>query len=208
MAYTIVSSQFQPFNYDQYMQPLAQATQAQQDVENQYSTMQQQSAIAHNYVNAQDSPVAYGLYNDYNNKLQSSMEDLMQNGLNPSSRQALLQVKQDFNNNIVPIEQAVQAKLNNVNTYNTMVKSDPSLLMSENPANISVDEYLKNPSLSVNTVSGNQLTSKISAIAASYKAAHPQDIQFNSALNGQDYLFHQCFIKRASLIIRKKWFCW
>lgn len=186
MAYTIVSSQFQPFNYDQYMQPLTQATQAQQDVENQYSTLQQQSTAAHAYVNPNDSPIAYGMYNDYNTQLQNSMNDVMQNGLNPSSRQALMQVKQQFNNNIVPIEQAVQTKLNNINTYNSMVRSDPSLLLSQNPSNVSVDAYLKNPNMSIDSISGNQLTSKISAIASAYAKAH-QNVAFNPVLNGQQY---------------------
>ena len=186
MAYLALNSQFQPFSYSQYMQPVAEATQAQSAVEDKFSDMQNQAQSAKAYLNEQTDPTAYKMYNDYYNQLSSNISNLTDNGLNPNTKQSLLQTRESFNNSILPIELAVSKKQKDVQQQADMYAKDPTMIY-QRPANtISVDEYLKDPNLTANGISGNQLTAR-SAQLSSQLAKLANQPQYKSILGGQFY---------------------
>ena len=55
--YLVINSQFKPFSYAEMLQPLAQATEAHQSLEDQYSDLSTKSNIWEELANEQDGPI-------------------------------------------------------------------------------------------------------------------------------------------------------
>lgn len=180
----VLNSQFQPFSYEQYLQPVEQATQAQQGLEDEYNQLQQQGALASAYLNKDRDANSYKTFNDYNDQLTQGVNTLLSQGLNPNSSQQLSALRQNFMKNVLPIENAIQAKKTMIQNAMQADQKDNSILRQRPIQDISIDEFVNNPDMNVGSVSGNQLTAKTAALM-SQLAKSKQNISYNPIMNGQ-----------------------
>ena len=92
----VVGSKFSPFTYQELLQPALMATQAHQDLENQYSELATKANIWEKLANEQTDSYAYKMYKEYSDDLEKQANQLATEGLSPKSRSGLLQMKERY----------------------------------------------------------------------------------------------------------------
>ena len=110
MAYIVIDSKFKPFNYDELVKPVQEATEAHIALEDKYSTMAEQANVWENIIDKNLDPVLYDQYKQYADALDASAEQLAREGLTPGSRKSLMEMRKRFSKDIVPIDTAYKRK--------------------------------------------------------------------------------------------------
>ena len=142
-----ISSQFRPMTYDELSKPLIQATEAQMALEDQYSAMQTEAAKWQQLANEQTDQRAYAQLKAYSDDLSAQADALLKQGLSPSTRAAMLDMKRRYSKDVTPIEQAYNKREALVNEQRKASLSNPSLLFERDASKISLDDFLLNPQL-------------------------------------------------------------
>ena len=101
----VVNSRFQPFTYQELLQPALRMTQAHQDIENALGELSANASVWEKLANEQTDKDVYDMYKAYADDLNRSVEDLTKYGLNASSRRDLLNLRSRYRKEITPIEQ-------------------------------------------------------------------------------------------------------
>ena len=102
----VVNSKFQPFSFDRYLQPYQIYGQNYKEIEEQYTDLSTKAGIWDKLANKQTDPKAYRMYKTYSDELKDKASKLAREGLNASSRQGLLNMRNRYSQDIVPIEKA------------------------------------------------------------------------------------------------------
>ena len=110
MAYIVIDSKFKPFNYDELVKPVQEATEAHIALEDKYSTMAEQANVWENIIDKNLDPVLYDQYKQYADALDASAEQLAKEGLTPGSRKSLMEMRKRYSKDIVPIDTAYKRK--------------------------------------------------------------------------------------------------
>lgn len=187
--YTLtVNSQFDPFSYQELLQPALMATQAHRELEDQYAELSTKAGVWENLANKQTDPYAYNMYKTYANDLEAQAAQLAREGLNPTSRKSLIGMKSRYSKEIVPIEQAYTARQKQAEEQQKALLQDPTLMLSRRAATTSLDDYIKNPQLAYESYSGKLLTSQAAAAASALSKEmqeHPR--KWRNILEGRYY---------------------
>ena len=168
----VVNSQFQPFSYQEMLAPVLQATQAQQDIENQYSMLDSDAnTIQQRALTDSDSEWAKR-YNAYTKQLEDSAADLAANGLTPSSRSTLLKLKRDYSSNVNPALMAIQRQAEIARTQQAKNGEGVRMVYGEMP---SIDQLIADPNLDRVSYSGKDIEASAATSAAAASARHVID---------------------------------
>lgn len=165
----VINSQFQPFSYQEMLSPVLMATQAHQDLENQYADLTTKANIWDKMANEQQDPKAYGIYKSYATALQNQANDLNENGLNINSRNALMQMKARYSKDITPIENAYTQRQKQAQIQQQAMLQDPTTMFSRLASATSLDKYMDNPNLDFQNYSGKLLTAQVAQAASNIK---------------------------------------
>lgn len=184
----VVGSKFNPFSYQELLQPALMATQAHQELENQYGELATKANIWDKLANEQTDSKAYNLYKTFSDELKDKANKLAKEGLNASSRQELLNMRSRYSQNIVPIEQAYNKRSKLAEEQRKLKSANPSLMFDRDFSSISLNELLDNPELSYTPVSGEDLykKGKEAAISSSSRL-----LEMMPALQGQYWKIRQ-----------------
>lgn len=184
----VVNSTFQPFSFERYLQPLQIYGQSYKELENQYAALSEQSALLASQANAQTDPNAYNTYKKYSDDLAAKADALIKSGLNTNSRSSLLNLRSRYNKEITPINQAITKRAKDAEVQQQARLNNSSLMFSRDASTTSLDDYLTNPQLQYNAISGNDLTAQVAA-ASSALAKEIQDSpdKMKSILGGDYY---------------------
>lgn len=178
-----ISSQFRPMTYDELSKPLIQATEAQMALEDQYSAMQTEAAKWQQLANEQTDHRAYAQLKAYSDDLSAQADALLKQGLSPSTRAAMLDMKRRYSKDVTPIEQAYNKREALVNEQRKASLSNPSLLFERDASKISLDDFLLNPQLDYGKAySGEEITKQV-AQAVSSVAAGMKSIAMGQSLD-------------------------
>ncbi len=160
----IVGSKFSPFTYQELLQPALLATQAHQELENQYADLATKANVWEGLANEQTDPYAYNMYKKYSDDLKSQADILATQGLTLSSRKALAQMKSRYSSEITPIEQAFNAR-KAANEYRNTIRSKDATAIFRTPKYMSLDYFLKGNDADNTYISGKDVMSRIAAKA-------------------------------------------
>lgn len=163
----VVNSKFSPFTYQELLQPALLATQAHQELENQYADLATKANVWEGLANEQTDPEVYNMYKKYSDDLQKQAELLASQGLTPSSRKALTQMKSRYSSEIIPIENAYKTRQSQAEQQQQALLKDPTLMFSRRASTTSLSDYMRNPQLSYEIVSGADLSNRVAAQASS-----------------------------------------
>lgn len=148
MARVIINStEFNPFSFEEMLKPMAmygQEYRAQQDA---LSELAIKSSIWEGMANEQTDPYAYKTYKEYADDLEMQAAQLAREGLSLTSRQNMLQMKQRFNKEIVPIETAYKRREELAAEQRKALAQNPTLRYQRMAGTMSLDDFIKNPSL-------------------------------------------------------------
>lgn len=182
----IVSSTFNPYSLQELL-PIYQAnTQAQYQAEEAFSQLQmkadQWEKLANN---AQDADV-YSKYKSYSNQLKEAANDVLNNGINAASRRNLMNMRVQYASNIIPIEEAYNKRQQQAQVLWQARLQDPTLI-AQNPSELGLSYYMKNPSYTPQSYSGKLLTAQSAQAAqnlaktlSSYGKGEPIDSYTNT----------------------------
>lgn len=172
--YLQLNTRFNPFTYDEMVKPLLYYKQAYDATEAAYSDLatraEQWKAIAE----SDDSPMAKAMYQNYSNDLSSVVSDFS-SGMTASNRSALLDMRRRYSREIQPIEIAFKRRAQLDDEQRKAMASDPTMLYQRRASEMSLDDFIKNPSLDYGQgYSGAMLTKQV-AQAASGMAKEARD---------------------------------
>lgn len=163
----ILDTKFKPFSYAEMLAPVAAATQAHQAIEEEYENLSAKASVWENMANEQSDPYAYKMYKTYANDLESRAEQLMRYGLNASSRKEMLDMRARYSKEIVPIETAYKKREALAAEQREAIAQNPTMLYQRMANTISLDDFIRNPSLDYGEqYSGALLTQQVATKAA------------------------------------------
>lgn len=176
MANIIITNgaRFKPFSYQEMLAPALMATQAHQELENQYGELAAKASVWEEMANEQTDPYAYKMYKTYANDLEEQAGQLAREGLNAASRRDMLNMRARYSKEITPIEQAYTARQKQAEEQQKALLQDPTLMLSRRAATTSLDDYIRNPQLAYEAYSGKLITAQ-AASAASALAKEMQE---------------------------------
>lgn len=170
----VIGSQFKPFSYSEMLQPVLMATQAHQELENQYGELATKASVWEEMANEQTDPYAYKMYKTYANDLEEQAGQLAREGLNAASRRDMLNMRARYSKEITPIEQAYTARQKQAEEQQRALLQDPTLMLGRRASTTSLDDYIRNPQLAYESYSGKLITAQ-AASAASALAKEMQE---------------------------------
>lgn len=170
----VINSQFKPFSYQEMLAPTLMATQAHQELENQYGELATKASVWEEMANEQTDPYAYKMYKTYANDLEEQAGQLAREGLNAASRRDMLNMRARYSKEITPIEQAYTARQKQAEQQQKALLQDPTLMLSRRASTTSLDDYIRNPQLAYESYSGKLITAQ-AASAASALAKEMQE---------------------------------
>ena len=182
----MISSSFNPYSLQELL-PIYQANaQAQYQAEEAFSQLQmkadQWEKLANN---AQDADV-YNTYKAYSNQLKAAADDILNNGINATSRRNLMNMRAQYASNIIPIEEAYNKRQQQAQVLWQARLQDPTLI-AQDPSELGLSYYMKNPTYTPQSYSGKLLTAQSAQAAqnlaktlSSYGKGEPIDSYTNT----------------------------
>lgn len=190
------TSQFRPFSYQEMLQPLAAYTQEYNAIEEGLGELGTKADVFKSLASQQNDPETYQAYMNYANELNSVANDLSNHGLNASSRRKLVDMKRRYSSDIIPIEQAFTRRKELTDEQRKARLQDDTLMYESEASTISLDDLIKDPSLSYKPVSGKNIRSAASqAAAAIAKEARKNPRAWRQILDGQ---YHEAKIQKGA----------
>ena len=181
----VVGSRFSPFTYEELIKPALMATQAHQEIEDQYADLTTKASVWEEMANEQTDYEAYQMYKKYSDDLKAQADILAKEGLTPGSRRAMLGMKDRYSKEITPIEQAYTTRQKYIDEQR---KGAADNIYSFDASTLSLDDLIKNPSLSYKTYSGNALTKQVREAAKNLaKDLKENPRKWTKILDGQYY---------------------
>lgn len=168
----VINSQFKPFSYQEMLAPVLMATQAHQELENQYGELSAKANVWEEMANEQTDPYAYKMYKTYANDLEKQAGQLAREGLNASSRRDMLNMRARYSKEITPIEAAYKRREELAAEQRKASLSNPTMFYQRNASAMSLDDFIKNPSIDYGErYSGALLAQQVGQMAANLKTA-------------------------------------
>lgn len=183
----VINSRFRPFSYQEMLAPVAQATEAHQSLEESFADLSSRSNIWENMLNEVQDPELYAQYKAYATELENQANVLATQGLNPTSRQAMLNLRSRYQKEITPIEQAFTTRREQAKMQLEASMRDPSLMFSRNAASTRLLDYVNNPELAYETISGNDVTQRVFTQASALSKELLEDRNSLRKVLGGDY---------------------
>lgn len=181
----VINSTFQPFSYERYLQPLQVYDTAYKEVENTLADLNTKASVWEEMANEQTDYEAYQMYKKYSDDLKAQADILAKEGLTPGSRRAMLGMKDRYSKEITPIEQAYTTRQKYIDEQR---KGAADNIYSFDASTLSLDDLIKNPSLSYKTYSGNVLTKQVREAAKNLaKDLKENPRKWTKILDGQYY---------------------
>ena len=137
--YITLNSQFKPFTYDELVKPLQDYGEAYKEVENEFSTLAQQTEAWKNIATQENNPEAYAMYKKYSDELNSVVEDFSK-GMTLQNRGKLMGLKSRYFSEIKPISDAHNAIKDAEKHRDALRSKHGNIVFLDN--NLSIDKYL------------------------------------------------------------------
>lgn len=160
------SNLFKPFSYAEMLQPVQMATLAHQEVENEYAELASKADVWEKLANEPAESYAYEMYKSYSDDLKTQAGILAREGLTPTSRQGMLNMKSKYSSDIIPIDQAYTRRRQLADDQRKLSAQDSTMIFEKDASTYSLEELIKNPELSYQSYSGATLTKQVGTAVA------------------------------------------
>lgn len=162
----VLDTKFKPFSYQEMLAPVMAATQAHQALEAEYGDLATKASVWERMANEQTDPEAYRMYKAYSEDLENMANQLARSGLDPKSRSNMLNMKSRYSSEILPIEAAYKRREELAAEQRKAIAANPTLMYQRYANQMSLDDFIKNPSLDYGAqYSGALLTQQVAQAA-------------------------------------------
>lgn len=165
----VLDTKFKPFSYAEMLAPVAAATQAHQALEEEYGNLSAKADVWEKMANEQPGSLVYEMYKGYSDDLRDRADTLLREGLNASSRKGMLDMRARYSKEIAPIEAAYKRREELAAEQRRAYAANPTLRYERYANAMSLDDFIKNPSIDYGrSYSGALLTQQVAQAAANY----------------------------------------
>ena len=155
----IIDAQFKPFSYDELSKPAREATQMHIAQEEAYAGIASETAKINL---TKDEREQY--LNPYYSQLNQAVNDLSSNGLTPNSRSSLMNLRNNYIQQVVPVQHAATNRANNRKLRAEMLAKDPTVRF-KNPEQ-SLDWWMQHgDTFDTDSISLTQLTNEANVLS-------------------------------------------
>lgn len=161
-------STFEPFSYDQLIQPVALAQEAHDRAQDSYDQLNlETNALARYITDNPEDGQAKSLYDNYMTKLNALQNNLWDNGVSAQTRRDLSAARSAYASDIARIQKAVTSRQERSKAYWDMRHQHPDLVMGTDPGTSGLDNYLNDDNYGANyyTYSGDQFMQEVATDA-------------------------------------------
>lgn len=199
----VTTSRFKPYSFKELLEPFALYREDYREQQDALADLDTKASIWENMINKEQDPELYAQYQDYANKLKAQADIIATEGLNPTSRQAMLNLRSRYSKDIVPIEQAFSTRKEQVKAQQQALIQNPSLMFSRIASNTKLLDYVNNPELGFETINGDQVTQRVfqQATALSKELIDGGKEELRKVLGGDyyEYVKQRGFTREAVL---------
>lgn len=199
----VTTSRFKPYSFKELLEPFALYREDYREQQDALTDLDTKASIWENMINKEQDPELYAQYQDYANKLKAQADIIATEGLNPTSRQAMLNLKSRYSKDIIPIEQAFSTRKEQVKAQQQALMQNPSLMFSRIASNTKLLDYVNNPELGFETINGDQVTQRVfqQATALSKELIDSGKEELRQVLGGDyyEYVKQRGFTREAVL---------
>ena len=199
----VTTSRFKPYSFKELLEPFALYREDYREQQDALTDLDTKASIWENMINKEQDPELYAQYQDYANKLKAQADIIATEGLNPTSRQAMLNLKSRYSKDIIPIEQAFSTRKEQVKAQQQALMQNPSLMFSRIASNTKLLDYVNNPELGFETINGDQVTQRVfqQATALSKELIDSGKEELEQVLGGDyyEYVKQRGFTREAVL---------
>lgn len=179
MARFIVTSgsHFQPFTYNELVEPLMQMTEAQNNAQEAYDHISMETNALENYIsqNPEDER-ARAMYDNYKSKLTALQNNLWNNGYSGQTARDLSAARAGYAGDITRLATAIKNRQDRSKEYWDLRHKNPDMVAGDDPGASGLDNYLDDDQYGQNyfNYSGDQFTKEV-ATDAQARAAELQN---------------------------------
>lgn len=159
--FVVNSAQFMPLSFDDYMKPLALLNEQHQKLDDAYLELYTKASTIEQMANEQTDPEAYRQYKAYADDLRSAIDTLDKNGLTPNSRRQMLLMARRYGDEVAPIQGAYTRRAADIEKQREALLKDQTIRFSRKAQDSSLMDYMKDPSLSYESMSGAAITADV-----------------------------------------------
>lgn len=163
----VVSSGFSPFTFQEMLTPYTMYKEEYDKQQEAADKLAEKALVWDNMVNQETDPETYQKIKNYTDQLKAQAESFANHGLSIRTGAALADLRRRYSSEMTPIEQGYAAKKAQIAEQLKAKAQDPTLLISRRAETTSLDDYVKNPMLSYEVLSGSSLTKRVATQAAS-----------------------------------------
>lgn len=169
-SYT-ASKAWTPYTFEEILKPLAMYTEEYNKQEEALSALDAEAATAGAMADETNDPITYAKYKSYQEAIQKQADDIARNGLNPSSRKAVLDLRTRYKSDIAPIGEAIKRRRELADEIRKAKLANPTLMVQRDFNSLSpessLDRFIENPEYNYgDTYSGTLLTKQVSDMAS------------------------------------------
>ena len=147
-SYT-ASKAWTPYTFEELLKPLAMYTEEYNKQEEALSVLDAEAATAGAMADETNDPVTYAKYKSYQEAIQKQADDIARNGLNPSSRKAVLDLRTRYKSDIAPIGEAIKRRRELADEIRKAKLANPTLMVQRDLNSLSpessLDRFIENP---------------------------------------------------------------
>lgn len=176
----VINSTFQPFSFEEMLQPVMIAQAAHREVEDAYSELSTKAGEFEALAESErlrngDTSETYKRYSSYARDLKAQVDSLMKEGLTSSSRNRMIELKRRYATDIDPIEKTSERLKYLMDERRKQEMANPTVRYERGYNEVGIDELLLNPNLTYGKSYSGALIEQQAAVAASALAKNMRE---------------------------------
>lgn len=187
--FVVNAAQFTPLSFEDYVKPLAMLNEQHEKLDDAYLELYTKASTVEQMANEQTDPEVYKQYKNYANDLRSAIQTLDKNGLTPNSRREMLSMARRYGNEIAPIQTAYGRRAQDITAQREALAKDQTIKFSRRASESSLMDYMNNPALSYESMSGAAITADVASKVRNLKnqILSGNVGEWNKTLSGQQF---------------------
>lgn len=186
-----VGSNFEPFSFERFIQPLQMYGEAYREIEDNLSALETAAGEWEQKANEQSDPIAHAQYLKYAEDLRKQADNLSKYGLNPSTRRKMLNMRRRYSSEIVPIAEAWTRRQQLADEQRAAWLQDPSIRFSTDFKTASLDTLLSDPNASYDPLSGKWIENEAATLVSNLAKTALQDPKYSKVMDNQYWEIRQ-----------------
>ena len=183
--FVTTGAKFTPFSYERYIKPYETYKENYEKVEDEYNTLIDKASIWEKLANDAKDADVYQQYKNYADNLKSAADNLMKMGLTPEIKQSLSGMRDRYQKEIIPIEDAYNKREELIKEQKELKNKDNSIFFDIDYGDIGLRDIMNSSTPTYKYLSGNDITKKTADLVKAASNRIINDPEYNKVFNSQ-----------------------